>query len=93
LLVLTDRAAEALPLLRDGLSIRERKLVPGSWQIDVARSVMGACLAALGAREEAEPLLVAGYEGLLQSQGPSHRRTRDAERRLQAFRDPAAAQL
>lgn len=83
-LVDTGRPAEALPLLREGLALREKNMQPGSVPIDSARSVLGACLAALGQRDEALPLLRTAYEGLLQSSGAEHRRTRDAKKRLDA---------
>ncbi|MBK8099516.1 MAG: serine/threonine protein kinase [Planctomycetes bacterium] len=60
-----ERWAEAETLLREVLPIREAKLA-GAWQPEVSRSQLGSAL--LGQRRfaEAEPLLLAGAEGLLQ---------------------------
>jgi serine/threonine protein kinase len=57
------RHADAGPILRDCLAIR-RKAQPGDWKTFQAQSSLGAALLGQGAYTEAEPLLVAGYEGL-----------------------------
>jgi tetratricopeptide (TPR) repeat protein len=57
------RHAEAGPILRECLAIR-RKAQPGDWKTFDAQSSVGAALLGQGAYAEAEPLLVAGYEGL-----------------------------
>ena len=64
-LLQVERWAEAETLLREVLPIREAKLA-GAWQPEVTRAQLGSAL--LGQRRfaEAEPLLVAGAEGLLQ---------------------------
>ena len=64
-LLQVERWAEAETLLREILTIREAKLA-GAWQPEVSRAQLGSAL--LGQRRfaEAEPLLVAGAEGLLQ---------------------------
>jgi len=51
-----------------------------------AESQLGACLAARGRLAEAGPLLLAGYEALDRSRGPSHPKTMAACERLDAFR-------
>jgi hypothetical protein len=57
------RHGDAAPILRECLAIR-RQMQPADWKTFQAQSFLGATL--LGRREyaEAEPLLVAGYEGL-----------------------------
>ncbi|MCP4662695.1 MAG: hypothetical protein GY856_45460 [bacterium] len=50
-----------------------------------ARSVRGHCLAGLGRRDEAGPLLREGYETLRQELGEDVRLTRQAAARLAAF--------
>jgi eukaryotic-like serine/threonine-protein kinase len=84
LLLETGAPADALPLLREGLVLREKHMQPGSLPIETARSVLGACLAALGQSGEGLPLLQSSHTALLGLLGPQHRRTRDALRRLRA---------
>jgi serine/threonine protein kinase len=55
--------AEAEPFARHNLSVREAKL-PDDWQTSNARSLLGASLLGQKKYAEAEPLLVAGYDGL-----------------------------
>ncbi|MBX9584033.1 MAG: tetratricopeptide repeat protein, partial [Gemmataceae bacterium] len=62
LLPLDPAAAE--PVLRECLELRE-KLNPKAWNTANARSLLGAALLLQGKPAEAEPLLVAGYAGLL----------------------------
>jgi non-specific serine/threonine protein kinase/serine/threonine-protein kinase len=57
------RAAEAEPLLRESLRIREAKQ-SDSWLRFWTQSLLGACLAGQKQYAEAEPLLLAGYEGV-----------------------------
>jgi serine/threonine protein kinase/tetratricopeptide (TPR) repeat protein len=57
--------AEAEPVLREGLAIRE-KVDPDAWTTFYARSRLGAALLGQQKYAEAEPLLLAGYEGLKQ---------------------------
>ena len=61
------RYEEAERLLRDVLP-RYEKSTPNSWRSYYAQSMLGASLAGLGKMAEAQPLLKAGYEGLLQHQ-------------------------
>ncbi|MCC7397774.1 MAG: serine/threonine protein kinase, partial [Planctomycetes bacterium] len=56
--------AAAEPLLRELLAVREAKM-PGAWQIEFTRSQLGVVQLGLGRFADAEPLLVAGAEGLL----------------------------
>ncbi len=55
-------------------------------RIAEAKSVLGACLAGLGRRDEAGPLLREGYETLLSTLGEDARRTRQAGERLAEFK-------
>jgi hypothetical protein len=54
---------EVEPLLRECLSIREKKL-PDGWPTFSARSALGENLMAHKQYAEAEPLLISGYNGL-----------------------------
>ena len=57
------QAARAEPLLRECLAIRERKPVAG-WVTFDAKSMLGAALLGQKKYSEAEPLLLAGYQGM-----------------------------
>jgi eukaryotic-like serine/threonine-protein kinase len=74
--------AGAEPLLREGLDIQQKSLPAGNWQIAETQSILGYSLATAGRHDEAEPLLVQGYEGLKTKRGQSDRRTRQARARL-----------
>ncbi len=56
------------------------------WRRADIESVLGACLAALGRPEEAEPLLVGAVPALKEGLGPEGRQTQEARDRLEAFR-------
>jgi tetratricopeptide (TPR) repeat protein/predicted Ser/Thr protein kinase len=58
-----EKAVEAESVARESLTIRE-KLEPDAWTTASTRSLLGGCLLAQQKYAEAEPLLVAGYEGL-----------------------------
>jgi tetratricopeptide (TPR) repeat protein len=60
---------EAEPLASECLAIREKKL-PDSWRRFSAMSLLGGTLSGQGKFEEAEPLLLNGYEGMLTSPNP-----------------------
>jgi hypothetical protein len=62
-----DEFKAAEPLLRECLEIRERA-TPRHWATYDARSLLGAALLGQQRYEEAEPLLIAGYEGLIARQ-------------------------
>ncbi|MBX9583407.1 MAG: tetratricopeptide repeat protein [Gemmataceae bacterium] len=55
--------AAAEPYLRECLAVRE-KVIPDAWNTFNTRSVLGGCLLRQGKPAEAEPLLLAGYEGM-----------------------------
>ncbi|MBK9386300.1 MAG: tetratricopeptide repeat protein [Planctomycetes bacterium] len=61
-----DAAAEAEPVLREVVALRE-KLQPEAWSTSSARSLLGAAIAAQGRLAEAEPILIAGFEGIERS--------------------------
>ncbi len=61
-----------------------QRLKRAAWIAD-AKSIRGHCLAGLGRRDEAEPLLREGYETLRQELGEDARQTRQAGERLAAF--------
>ncbi|WP_165250275.1 serine/threonine-protein kinase [Paludisphaera soli] len=56
-------AAEAEPLLREGLAILQKSSAL-EWQTPDAQSMLGGALLDQGKHAEAEPLLLQGYEGL-----------------------------
>jgi tetratricopeptide (TPR) repeat protein len=62
-LLRAGRAAEAEPLLRRALAIRER-VGPAQWTTANARSMLGEALAAQGKHAEAGPLLRRGFDEL-----------------------------
>src|SRR5439155_5533483 len=59
-----DKFAAAEPLARESLAIRE-KIEPNSWPTFNSRSMLGGCLLGQKKYDEAEPLLLAGGEGLM----------------------------
>jgi hypothetical protein len=67
LLLVEEKSAEAEPPARECLSIREKKL-PDDWSTFNARSMLGGSLLGQKKFSEAEPLLLAGYEGMKQRQ-------------------------
>src|SRR5579883_1119866 len=72
--------AEAEPLLRECLAIREAK-EPDAWQTFNTRSMLGGALLGQKRYAEAEPLLLQGYEGL-KARGKTLPKSGGAERRL-----------
>ncbi|MBI2826993.1 MAG: serine/threonine protein kinase [Planctomycetia bacterium] len=85
--VLIDRGKfdEAEPVLKVVNDFVHPKTMPGSYYIGWADSLTGTWLAAMGKRDEAEPLLVAGLENLRKSRGDHHRLTHEALDRLVSF--------
>ncbi len=57
------KGSEAEPLLRTCLAIRE-KAIPDDWRRFLTMSLLGGAILEEGRHAEAEPLVVAGYEGL-----------------------------
>jgi tetratricopeptide (TPR) repeat protein len=66
-LLLQHKWTEAETVLRAGLAIREKK-EPGAWTTFEARSLLGGALLGQKKYAAAEPLLLAGYEGLKKRQ-------------------------
>ena len=60
-----DHGQDAEAVLRECLAIRERAQ-PDAWTTSNTRSMLGGSLLGQGKHAEAEPLLVAGYEGMKQ---------------------------
>jgi hypothetical protein len=58
--------AEAEPLLREAVSLREKR-APDAWEAHVARSLLGGALLGRQKYADAEPLLLSGYAGLKQT--------------------------
>ena len=56
---------QAEPLLRECLAIREKK-EPDDWKTFNTKSMLGGALLGQKKYEEAEPLLLKGYEGIKQ---------------------------
>ena len=61
----TGQAAKAEPLLRGCMAIREKK-EPDAWATFDTKSMLGAALLGQKKYSEAEPLLLAGYQGMKQ---------------------------
>jgi hypothetical protein len=60
-----QKFAEAVEFARESLALRE-KIMPDRWLIFNTKSVLGGILLELKNYGDAEPLLIAGYEGLRQ---------------------------
>jgi eukaryotic-like serine/threonine-protein kinase len=64
-LLANGKCAEAEPLARECLAIREKQ-IPDDWRTFNARSLLGGSLLGQKKHAEAEPLLLAAYEGMKQ---------------------------
>jgi tetratricopeptide (TPR) repeat protein len=84
-LLAQQKYAEAEPLLRECLAIREPKQ-PNEWWTYLTKSLLGGSLLGQKKYSDAEPLLVAGYEGLHTCEaripGPARHRLAEALARL-----------
>jgi non-specific serine/threonine protein kinase/serine/threonine-protein kinase len=67
--VQAGRAAAAEPLLEEALSVFRKATPAKDDLVGEAENWLGACLAARGLREKAEPLLTGGYEKLAAARG------------------------
>jgi serine/threonine protein kinase/tetratricopeptide (TPR) repeat protein len=80
--------AQAEPLLRECLTLRE-KLQPGEWLTYNTQSMLGYALMGQKKYDEAEPLLIAGYEGLKKVESeifpPARNRLTESLQRLVVF--------
>jgi tetratricopeptide (TPR) repeat protein len=86
-----QRYADAEPLLRKCLMIREKN-VPDDWKTLNTKSLLGGSLLGQGRYAAAEPLVVAGYEGMMARESriavPARSRLREAaERVIQLYED------
>ncbi|MBV9008161.1 MAG: serine/threonine protein kinase [Verrucomicrobia bacterium] len=81
----TGNVAEGEKLLRDALILRETTLPHEHFWVALAQGALGEFLTLQKRYGEAEPLLVASYEGLRHSQGADNPRTKLAEQRLVEF--------
>jgi hypothetical protein len=84
-LIQQSQWAEAETILRECLAIRA-KTQPDDWSTFSTRSVLGGCLLGQKKYAEAEPLILAGYEGLkareAQIPAPSKPRLAEAAERV-----------
>jgi serine/threonine protein kinase len=76
------RSDEAEKALREAVRLREENLPGQHFMTALTRGALGECLTTQKRYEEAEPLLVASYSSLVQSQGEHNPRTLIAQRRL-----------
>lgn len=74
--------AEAEPILREALAVREKTEPQESWGRYDVMSTLGGALAGQDRFEEAEPLLVEGYEGMSRDPESWQIRRREALERL-----------
>jgi len=72
----------AEPYLREAVRIWHRTHTEGDWHTAEAETWLGECLTAQGRYEEAEPLLLAGYEVIREHRGADDPRTRRALDRI-----------
>ena len=72
-----QKYADAEPLLRECLKIREQK-EPDDWRTFNTKSLLGGSLLGQEKYAEAEPLLLAGYEGMKQREERFRPRARSA---------------
>lgn len=82
ILLLQKRYDEAIPILRDAHSTRNRILADTNWERAKTATLLGAALAGVGEFEEAEPLLIRNYPFVRDNRRPGHRRTTEALERL-----------
>jgi eukaryotic-like serine/threonine-protein kinase len=58
-----EKRAEAEPVIRQSLAIRQ-KMQPDAWTTFNTRSLLGGAILGQKSYADAEPLLLAGYEGM-----------------------------
>jgi serine/threonine-protein kinase len=78
----TGQVKEGETILREAVRIRTESLPKEHYWVALANSALGECLTIQQRYSEAEPLLVASYESLKNSQGTHNPRTRLALQRL-----------
>ena len=93
-LLKTGKFAEAEPVARECLTLRE-KLMPDGWQTFNAKSMLGGSLLGQKKYAEAEPLLFSGYEGLMQrkDQIPQIRLPEARQRLVQLYEETNRPEL
>jgi serine/threonine-protein kinase len=77
-----NRPGDAEARLREKLDVLGRAVPPTHFQVALTRSDLGNLLLARGALAEAEPLLVAGFEGAVTSRRPTTARREEVRARL-----------
>lgn len=81
-LVVSGRAAEAEPLLREGLALLEHPFSGDHYLVAEARSELGLCLARLGRRAEGERLALAGHRAFAARFAPTTYWMKESARRM-----------
>jgi tetratricopeptide (TPR) repeat protein len=79
------RIAEAESLAREAVTIQAEVAPRAQWSAAFGRSVLGACLAYQRRDADAEPLLIAGYEGICAIKSAPRHHARKALERIIAF--------
>ena len=79
-----DRHAEAEPLYRECLASRETNC-PNAWYTHYTRAMLGATLVGKRKFDEAEPLLISGYEGMRERESSIRERTKVLTEIMQNF--------
>jgi tetratricopeptide (TPR) repeat protein len=91
--ILTEREQhqQAADLLRESLRLHEKWSSPSDWTIARTRILLGECLARAGCCEEAQALVVEGFNQLSAQLAPEHEEYRRARVRLEAVRAACSA--
>ncbi len=85
--IAAGEANQAEPLLQEALQI-QMQAAPEHWRTAEIQSVLGECLAAQRRFDEAEPLLLASYQGIREKKGDRSSTTREALARVvRAYED------
>jgi serine/threonine protein kinase len=79
-----QRFAEAEPLYRECLASRETNC-PNAWYTHYTRAMLGATLVGKRKFDEAEPLLISGYEGMRERESSIRERTKVLTEIMQNF--------
>jgi serine/threonine protein kinase/Flp pilus assembly protein TadD len=79
-----QRFAEAEPLYRECLASRETNC-PNAWYTHYTRAMLGASLLGKRKFDEAEPLLISGYEGMREREGTIRERNKVLAETLQSM--------
>jgi hypothetical protein len=79
-----QKFAQAEPLYRECLAMRETNC-PTAWYTFYTRTMLGATLLGKRKYEEAEPLLISGYEGMRERENSIRERTKVLTETLQSM--------